>query len=444
MILMDESDIAWEAFKKGSQTFSKSSLADKLDTLSAQMNEIQTTSARLASIVPQLMGDSTALDAADSVSELPQEGPVDSPDSNMMPNAESIGPMAVPSGAEGGDMSADTDKKDIEAGAEDHPVDETMPPAKDDTQLPVGEGVEPTPEPEPVQGSASDESAPIDEAPEEGGFAATGYEYNSDSAFQDLVDTIAEEIQESLGKGDFDKAEALMAKIKALREAWSAIPVGDGVPMEPPIDGAVPPEAMGAAVPPMDGVDVPSEGADLPPLPPEAIRKSDGCGTDDVVKADGELDDADVSADADSVTANDSEDDSKEKKECKDEDEDEDDDEDDEEDEDEDDESFVKSDFSASAIFDNLSNAFYGAPAETEAVAKSEPVAEKVLEGFDDFVKSDRPPSFGAVGSNIAYTPSAMPRNSFAKSDVGEELTLENITKKDWEALENHLLYKSQ
>lgn len=420
---MDDSDIAWEDFKKGSQSFSKSSLIDKLDALSTQMHELQTTSSRLASVVPQLMGDSTALDMADS--EPSQPPMADAPvDSDVVPNAESLGPAPAPSGAEGGDMTAEEDKtKDIEAGSEDHPVNETMPPAEDKgtPQLPVEDGVPANaPEPEaplPPEGDVGDvgEPAPQAEMP--------AYEYNSDSAFQDLVDTIAEEIQEALGRGEFDKADALMDKIRALRSAW------------------------GADMP----ADLPPTGEDSVPMPPEAmaqapvgtapIMKNDGC-TEEVIKDEGTMDDADVSADTDSVTANDSKDDDKEDSKEKD-DKDEDEEDDDDEDED-DDEAFVKSEFSASAIFGDLCKNIYGVSQEQESVVKSEPVAEKVLEGFDDFVKSDRPPSFGAVGSNIAYTPSARPHDSFVKNDAGEELTLENITKRDWEALENHLIYKSQ
>ena len=62
-------DAAWEDFRKDTP-IQKTSVAEKLDVIAAQLNEIQTDTKRTAEIVPKIMGDEAALD---DVAELPAE-----------------------------------------------------------------------------------------------------------------------------------------------------------------------------------------------------------------------------------------------------------------------------------------------------------------------------------------------------------------------------------
>ncbi len=453
MVLMNESDIAWEKFSKDTESFSRSSLIDKLDALSSQMNELQTTSSRLASIVPQLMGDSAALDAAESAPASPQ-GDMSGMGAEDQ-SADIMPPLGTADDSAGGDMSADEDKqKDIEAGAEDHPVDETMPePPSEDKggELPAAEGTEPPAPPvdespeDAMAGEGAPTGAPDDVMSEQGGF-----EYNSDVAFEDFVSALSEEIHDAVDAGDLDKAEMLMAKLRAVQTAWGG---PEGMPMD-----AVP--VPPAEVPPMEaGAPAPEDLAppQVPPAPEdlEAVRKNDDC-CEDVQKAEGEIDVSDASADADSVTKNGEDEECGESVEKDDSEDDEEDDEeeDDEEKKEDDKPSFIKSEFSASNIFDELCATHYGASPMSEKVSAVESVTKsdtaetvegKVLEGFEGFVKSDRPPSYSGVGSNPAYTPTQNPQTqSIQKNDLQSERSLEDITKGDWEKLENHFLYKSQ
>lgn len=452
MVLMNESDIAWEKFSKDTESFSRSSLIDKLDALSSQMNELQTTSSRLASIVPQLMGDSAALDAADSAPAPPADDMAGMGLGDQ--SAEPMPPLGTADDSAGGDMSADEDKqKDIEAGAEDHPVDETMPepPSEDKgAELPASEGTEPPAPPvdeAPVEGAPADgvppEGAPADAMSEQGGF-----EYNSDVAFEDFVSTLSEEIHDAVDAGDLDKAEMLMAKLRAVQTAWGG---AEGMPMDalpaPPMEAPV---EAGAPAP--ENLAPPQ----IPPAPEdlEAVRKNDDC-CDGVEKAEGEMDVSDTSGDADSVVKNEDGEECEESVEKADDEDEDDDDDDDDDDEKEDDKpSFIKSEFSASSIFDQFCTSNYGAPVVSTEASVSEPVAKsdavetvegKVLEGFEGFVKNDRPPSYSGAGSDPSYVPAQYPQTqSIQKNDTQSEMTLENMTKGDWEMLENHFLYKSQ
>ena len=57
---------AWNQFRKSSESIAKASVNEKLDTLAAQLNEVQTDTKRLAQIVPKIMGDENAIDEANA------------------------------------------------------------------------------------------------------------------------------------------------------------------------------------------------------------------------------------------------------------------------------------------------------------------------------------------------------------------------------------------
>ena len=58
-------DVAWDQFKKEStERVQKTSIAGKLDTIAAQLNEIQTDTSRVAELAPKILGDESAVDEA--------------------------------------------------------------------------------------------------------------------------------------------------------------------------------------------------------------------------------------------------------------------------------------------------------------------------------------------------------------------------------------------
>ena len=67
-------DIAWDEFKKQSaERVQKTSVAGKLDTLAAPLNEIQTDTERIAEVVPRILGDENVVDEANLSAEPPAE-----------------------------------------------------------------------------------------------------------------------------------------------------------------------------------------------------------------------------------------------------------------------------------------------------------------------------------------------------------------------------------
>lgn len=72
-----DTEKAWDLFKS-QNSIQKASISEKLDTISAQLNEIKTDSSRTASIVPKIMGDDNALNSAEGdAGESPPESPED-------------------------------------------------------------------------------------------------------------------------------------------------------------------------------------------------------------------------------------------------------------------------------------------------------------------------------------------------------------------------------
>lgn len=94
-------DSAWDEFRR-THPIEKSSVAEKLDTIAAQLNEIQTDTKRTAEIVPKIMGDEAALG---DVTAQPMDamGGMGAPDMGMPagePGAEAMGEPTMDAGVE--------------------------------------------------------------------------------------------------------------------------------------------------------------------------------------------------------------------------------------------------------------------------------------------------------------------------------------------------------
>ena len=61
-----DSDEAWDRFRDDSYSVRKASISEKLDVIAAAIQEMQTDTKRTAEIVPKIMGDEAALDAANA------------------------------------------------------------------------------------------------------------------------------------------------------------------------------------------------------------------------------------------------------------------------------------------------------------------------------------------------------------------------------------------
>ena len=96
---------AWDNFR--SKSFQKASVQEQLDTLAAAINEIKTDTSRTAEIVPQIMGDNSAIDAANAAAgpNMPGAAPMDDMMGGMGGEDMSATDEQMP--PEGGDMEAD-------------------------------------------------------------------------------------------------------------------------------------------------------------------------------------------------------------------------------------------------------------------------------------------------------------------------------------------------
>lgn len=249
---MESSDNAWERFKQDAQAESiqKASLADKLDILASQMNEVVTNTRNVAKLAPELMGDQTAIDTANSMApEAGMEGESGAPDAGGLPDPSALADEL--SAQMGGDEMTNPDEMIEEGSAPETAVPEAPMPVPEAPveDAPIPEA--PMPEP-PMDAMAVPDSAPIDPILDT---------YNSDVAFEDLIMTLTDELHDATDAGDFVKVKTLADKLEAMQSVWANL--GDT-----PLAGAedmVPPEMMDA---------VPVEGA-APEIPPEALMKSE-------------------------------------------------------------------------------------------------------------------------------------------------------------------------
>ena len=177
---MTDVDEAWIAFKNKGEHIAKASVAEKLDVIAAQLNEIQTDTKRTAEIVPKIMGDETAIDEANA-----------SADMGGMPPMEGDMGGAPPEdmGAEGEEMTGEELPPEDAMGAEEGA--EEMPPAEGEAPMP--------------------EEAPGTDAVAEGEPAV-----EEDEGAEDLIGDVEDEEFEDLDEDDSDVIESLARESRYL------------------------------------------------------------------------------------------------------------------------------------------------------------------------------------------------------------------------------------
>ena len=190
--MTDNVDEAWNQFKKSSESIAKASVNEKLDTLAAQLNEVQTDTKRLAQIVPKIMGDESAIDQA---------------------NAGAMDPMAMmggemppmDGGEEGGAPPMGGDEEMMPEGEEGMPPEDEL----------GAEGEEGLPPAEDTIGGEGDVGADVND---EGGGDVFSDEEDEDvpEAGEGLGETPGEFDNDLKGEGDNDAVDVLK---DALQEA---------------------------------------------------------------------------------------------------------------------------------------------------------------------------------------------------------------------------------
>lgn len=209
-------DIAWDEFKKQSaERVQKTSVAGKLDTLAAQLNEIQTDTERIAEVVPRILGDENVVDEANLSAEPPAE-------------EAGLGDLLG-----GGDMAPEADPEQEDAadlGMEGEPVPEEG--AGEPDAEPMAEGADLPPE-ESMGDMQSEPVAPMDEVPpmmgedtppaeDDGGMSGGMTDDDEiDLAFEDLINTLQTSIETAEAMGDFDRANALLDMLDRTLDAWN-------------------------------------------------------------------------------------------------------------------------------------------------------------------------------------------------------------------------------
>lgn len=245
---------AWERFR-GTSSIYKTSSAEKLDTLAAAVNNLQTTVSRLATAIPSAQGDAAAIDAANASAPPmmpPGMGGAMGMDPGMGGGDMGMGmDMPVPMGGEDeygdegyGDLDMTKDEEMPEMGAEEEGV-----PSEDDEGVPFGEDV-------PEEGAPAEEEMPEAEEPVEeipempaeapGDIGGAG---SVDAAVQNLMSAMDEQIMMAVQSGDKEGVLAMMEKKEELARVMGTPMASNGVP------GA---EAMG----PEGGMGEPGAGAD--------------------------------------------------------------------------------------------------------------------------------------------------------------------------------------
>ena len=278
---MESSDSAWEKFKQNSgnaESVLKASLADKLDILASQLNEVVTNTRNVAKLAPELAGDQSAIDAANMMAPADgmggggMEGLPDPTaladelagqiggDEIMNPDDKMIDEQNAPSGDVPPEMPPEMPLP--EEGAAPPMPEETMPPV---SEAPAGDV--------PPEAPAQELEVPAVEPTSEmmGEVPPAMDLYNSDVAFQDLLMTLSDEMHEAVDEGNYAKVQALAKKLEMLQATWSGFenaPLSDAAMSTAGAEDMVPPEMIDALA---DGA-----APEIPPeIPPEMLMKSE-------------------------------------------------------------------------------------------------------------------------------------------------------------------------
>ena len=245
-------NIAWEEFSsQGSRKVEEvnkgmTSINGKLDALLQLANESNVNSARTAEIVPQVMGDTAAMDA--QAAEMAATGGM---------------PPMPPEGAPAGDVPPD-DMGGVppeEPMPEEAPAD--VPPegdVKNEPMPPVDAGAtDMGPEPAPDMGGVPPEEAPMDMGGQDLGLGDIDWSaYSIDNAYEDFEEALKDEAKEALDAGDTQRVAAITQVMDAMRMIWTQSGVADETPA---------PDMGGQVAPGVDGIPAPdmmkSEGEDM-------------------------------------------------------------------------------------------------------------------------------------------------------------------------------------
>lgn len=265
-------DVAWDEYRKQSaERVQKTSVAGKLDTIAAQLNEIQTDTERIAEVVPRILGDENAVEEANAGAEPPMEGGGLEGllgGDGMTPEADPMQEDAADMGDEGGappmgDVPPEAGAPEGEPGV---PMDQPMP-----------EGTPPEPgtpmdEVPPMEGGdISGEDVPPAPGGAMGDAGSEDADVEVDMAFEDLVSTLQTSIEAAEEMGDQARADALLDMLDRVLDAWERESGGNEYVEEEEIDI----EDTG------EGEDMTAP--DKEPVPEDEVKKSEV--EEEVVKA---------------------------------------------------------------------------------------------------------------------------------------------------------------
>lgn len=213
-------DEAWNAFQE-SRSIKKASISEKLDTIAAQLNEIQTDSSRTAELIPKILGDDSAIEASNAqappmdpsmmggMGGMPPMG--EDPMGGAVPGAEDMGPGGMDLGTGDGmtddiEMPMDEETPEEPLGDEGAPADMGMGMPEEGLggDVPVDEGL------------PTGDMSPVDE-----GMAGAG----------DTVDVLMEILHQKVDERDMASVKALA---DAIEQMSGEVVAGDGLgaPME--------------------------------------------------------------------------------------------------------------------------------------------------------------------------------------------------------------------
>lgn len=277
-------DIAWEKFSQGSdktvEEVSKgmASVQGKLDTLLQLANESNINSARTAEIVPQVMGDTGAMEA--QAAEMAATGgmppgapPAGMPGEEMPPDIGGPAPegappedMPMPEDAAGGDVPGGD--MPPEGAPEEEPAPPMGNPEENTPMPPVDAAPEGAGGPAPMEGEMGEPvggGMPTEDA----GVPFEEYDWTSypiDEAYSDFESALVEEAKTALDSGDTARVAAITQVMDAFRTIWSQSGVADTAAAAP-----------GPEMPPME-----ETAGGIDGIPPQEMMKSEG---DDMTEA---------------------------------------------------------------------------------------------------------------------------------------------------------------
>ena len=277
-------DIAWEKFSQGSDKTVEevnkgmASVQGKLDTLLQLANESNINSARTAEIVPQVMGDTGAMEA--QAAEMAATGgmppgapPAGMPGEEMPPDIGGPAPegappedMPMPEDAAGGDVPGGD--MPPEGAPEEEPAPPMGNPEENTPMPPVDAAPEGAGGPAPMEGEMGEPvggGMPTEDA----GVPFEEYDWTSypiDEAYSDFESALVEEAKTALDSGDTARVAAITQVMDAFRTIWSQSGVADTAAAAP-----------GPEIPPME-----ETAGGIDGIPPQEMMKSEG---DDMTEA---------------------------------------------------------------------------------------------------------------------------------------------------------------